>query len=251
MGSSAFGISALKLGETSVTAYRGDRGAVSYAHSQTTGNPHATVKEEIAGLTILDIPQFEGFLATDFSKIKGVTSGYRDMHGQIGIKGSGSQDPTWTTFRDGIKGYAFSATQLNEVIIEFHPDHDYSVPDGYYPHLHISTASTSPSGTVRFGFEYTSAKGYEQGVNSDFPTTVTIFIEYTFIANSQYRHIILESPTPINDVNTEIDSLILCRVFRDAANANDTFTGTIFLFRCDLHYKTARISTPNKNFPFG
>lgn len=37
----------LALGETSETAYRGDRGKISYDHSQTTGNPHGTTKGDI------------------------------------------------------------------------------------------------------------------------------------------------------------------------------------------------------------
>ena len=37
----------LALGETSSTAYRGDRGKIAYDHSQTTGNPHGTTKGDI------------------------------------------------------------------------------------------------------------------------------------------------------------------------------------------------------------
>lgn len=37
----------LALGETSETAYRGDRGKISYDHSQTIGNPHGTTKGDI------------------------------------------------------------------------------------------------------------------------------------------------------------------------------------------------------------
>ena len=43
----------LALGETSSTAYRGDRGKVSYDHSQTIGNPHQTTKADI-GLENVD-----------------------------------------------------------------------------------------------------------------------------------------------------------------------------------------------------
>ena len=39
--------SSLALGETSSTAYRGDRGKIAYDHSQTTGNPHGTTKEDV------------------------------------------------------------------------------------------------------------------------------------------------------------------------------------------------------------
>lgn len=38
---------ALELGETADTAYRGDRGKIAYDHSQTTGNPHNTTKNNL------------------------------------------------------------------------------------------------------------------------------------------------------------------------------------------------------------
>ncbi len=37
----------LALGETSATAYRGDRGKIAYDHSQTSGNPHGTTAAEV------------------------------------------------------------------------------------------------------------------------------------------------------------------------------------------------------------
>jgi hypothetical protein len=37
----------LALGETSSTAYRGDRGKTAYDHSQTPGNPHGTTKSDV------------------------------------------------------------------------------------------------------------------------------------------------------------------------------------------------------------
>jgi len=39
----------VELGETSATAYRGDRGKTAYDHSQMTGNPHSTSFSEITG----------------------------------------------------------------------------------------------------------------------------------------------------------------------------------------------------------
>ena len=38
----------LALGETSSTAYRGDRGKAAFDHSQATGNPHGTTFAQIA-----------------------------------------------------------------------------------------------------------------------------------------------------------------------------------------------------------
>ena len=53
----------LALGETSSTAYRGDRGKIAYDHSQTTGNPHGTTSIEISydnvasGLTAINVKE--------------------------------------------------------------------------------------------------------------------------------------------------------------------------------------------------
>lgn len=45
----------LSLGETSGTAYRGDRGKTAYDHSQATGNPHGTTASDIGAITQSDI----------------------------------------------------------------------------------------------------------------------------------------------------------------------------------------------------
>lgn len=45
--------SSIALGETSATAYRGDRGALAFTHSQTAGNPHGTTKADL-GLGSVD-----------------------------------------------------------------------------------------------------------------------------------------------------------------------------------------------------
>jgi hypothetical protein len=39
------------LGETSSTAYRGDRGKTAYDHSQTSGNPHGTTAAQVGAYT--------------------------------------------------------------------------------------------------------------------------------------------------------------------------------------------------------
>lgn len=50
--------SALILGETSETAYRGDRGKIAYDHSQTAGNPHGTKLSDIVAVTAADNGKF-------------------------------------------------------------------------------------------------------------------------------------------------------------------------------------------------
>jgi hypothetical protein len=40
--------------------------------------------------------------------------------------------------------------------------------------------------------------------------------------------------------------MILCRIFRDSAHANDTFTGDAFAFAVDGHYQTDHGATLNR-----
>ena len=64
------GGSGLALGETSSTAYRGDRGKVAYDHSQVTGNPHNTTKSDIG---LGNVPNIDATNPTNIVQ----TSSYR------------------------------------------------------------------------------------------------------------------------------------------------------------------------------
>lgn len=60
VGNETYDLAGTELGETSTTAYRGDRGKTAYDHSQiVSGNPHNTAIADISGLqTALNtIPQ--------------------------------------------------------------------------------------------------------------------------------------------------------------------------------------------------
>lgn len=74
----------LALGETSATAYRGDRGKTAYDHSQATGNPHGLTSAQIAalGVKITDTTysaattSAQGLMsAADKTKLDGVAAG--------------------------------------------------------------------------------------------------------------------------------------------------------------------------------
>ena len=62
--------SSLALGETSSTAYRGDRGKIAYDHSQVTGNPHNTTKSDIG---LGNVPNIDATNPTNIVQ----TSSYR------------------------------------------------------------------------------------------------------------------------------------------------------------------------------
>lgn len=160
-----------------------------------------------------------------------------------GSRASGATQPNWAVFRGGLYGHEFSASSMNEVWINLHIKHDYKQGTKIYPHVHWSTNNATPSGTVRWGIEYSIAKGFDQQA---FPATTTVYVEQA--ASAQYQHMITEvsDADAIAPTNTEVDSIIMIRLFRDAAHANDTATYTSFGLYVDLHYQKERIGTPNK-----
>lgn len=156
-------------------------------------------------------------------------------------------DPSWVAFRGGIYAYEFSASAMHEVWISFHVEHSYLPGSIMYPHVHWATAGTN-TGIVRWGMEYSVAKGYDRQA---FPTTTTVYVEQAAHA-TPYMHQIAENITTasIPATNLEPDSIIMMRIFRDANHANDTCTDAAFGLMVDLHYQVAELTTVNRNYPF-
>lgn len=181
--------------------------------------------------------------STDWRTTKAPQFGWKDITSWIHTNAAGAGDPSWTTYRDGIHGYSFSATVLQEVETVFHLPHDYAPGTSIYFHTHWTTNSATVGNDVRWGFEYTIAKGHNQASNGDFAATSTVYVAQSVTA--QYRHMVAET-TAISSAALEPDALILMRVFRDAANGADTYTQPAFLLAVDIHYQADRYSTPNK-----
>ena len=184
-------------------------------------------------------------IAVDNAGVK--TFGWQDNTAAFILKGSGANNPSWALFRNGIYGYFFSPNTLHEVWSTFHILHDYAIGTSLYPHIHWSPNTTS-TGTVRWGIEYTVAKGHQQGASSTFPASTTVYVEQTVSAPSQYQHFVAEVSlaNAIPPTNVEPDSVIMIRFFRDAAHPNDTFPDAVMGMFGDLHYQVNTLSTINK-----
>lgn len=171
-------------------------------------------------------------------------SGWADILGDIVIKGSGAQDPSWTILTGGISAYSFSATAIREAQVVFHIGHDYQPGGDVLLHTHWTTTGTN-TGVCRWGFEYTIAKGHNQSSGSVFPATTTVYAEQA-ASGTALKHMVTEISSSVTLTNVEPDSLILVRVFRDATHANDTLTDAAFLLKADAHYETDRVCTLNR-----
>lgn len=168
--------------------------------------------------------------------------GWRDNIIEITLR-NGPTEPQFTQFRDGIYLPAFVHTDVQSGFGNWHIDHDYALGTPLFLHIHWTTNATL-TGTVRWGFEYTVAKGHQQAA---FGPTTTVYIEQA-ATGTQYMHYVGEV-SPANTIpgtNIEPDTVILCRVFRDATHPNDTFDDQVFGVALDLHYQANRATTPNK-----
>ena len=169
--------------------------------------------------------------------------GWRDNIVQLVPQVGNPEAPELNIFRDGIHAYNFAAGQNTEACAYFHVDHDYALGTALYPHVHWAIQS-SATGTVRWGIEYTVAKGHQQMA---FGATTTVYVEQV-ATGTPYLHYVAEVSlaNAIPGTNIEPDTLILCRFFRDGAHPNDTLAADAFVFCVDLHYQANRATTPFK-----
>ena len=172
------------------------------------------------------------------------------MIGVVVVKTSGTDRPTIQTMSAipgaaGMTGYSWSATVLQQEQVDFHVGHDIKLGSVLYPHVHFRPL-TNAAGVVRWGFEYSVSKGH--GQTAGFPATTTVYVNFNVPANSLGTHFVAEVATAdaIPSTNIEPDSVIHMRVFRDAANAADTYTGAVWCWQADLHYQVQQAATKNK-----
>jgi len=179
--------------------------------------------------------------------------GWRDILGSFSnARVTGPNQPTWTMVvndgasSSGVYAFSFAPSTLNELWTSFHINHDYAIGTAFFPHVHWAPDNTD-TGTVRWGIEFSASRGHGQDA---FPNTTTIFIEQV-APGIIHQHMLAEFSDPgVTVPNAEPDMLILARVFRDAAHANDTFTGNAFGLNLDAHFKVDRDSTLNKEPDF-
>ncbi len=171
--------------------------------------------------------------------------GWRDNIVELKVDSSSPNAPTLEAFRGGILSWKFPPGELTEAHSAWHIDHDYAMGTKLYLHIHWST-KVANMGTVRWGFEYTVAKGHQQQA---FPATTTVYVEQP-ATGTPYLHYVGE----VSEANAidglalgvEPDTVVLVRVFRDGAHVNDTFDADVFVSFLDMHYQADKATTPNK-----
>lgn len=171
--------------------------------------------------------------------------GWRDNIVELKVDASSPNAPTLNPLRGGILAWTFFKNELTEAHSGWHIDHDYALGTKLYMHVHWAIA-TAATGTIRWGFEYTVAKGHQQQA---FPATTTVYVEQASLG-VPYMHYVAEvsEANAIDGAALEIepDTVIQVRLFRDGAHPNDTLEEDVFGLFIDLHYQADRATTPFK-----
>ena len=177
------------------------------------------------------------------------TFGWRDIIGQVVVRGVGAADPSWNTYLTNIRQYQFTVN--DEIWFIHHIPHDYVPGTDLYFHVHWSHASAAvTSGSVTWTINTTYAKGHNQAA---FPATKTVTITQS-ASTTQFQHMIAEAvittstpggtATLIDRALIEPDGMLMTRVFLSANSMNGT--PEPFLHFSDIHYQSTNLATKQK-----
>ena len=134
----------------------------------------------------------------------------------------------------------FSANSNQELYFTAQLPHEWAVGTDIFPHVHVVVPSNGGVGEkVRWGLEYTWAE-----VNGTFGDTAIVYAEDTappedLVAS---KHYVMAFPA-ISPPGPGISSMLVCRIFRDAENVNDTYTDQAGLLELDFHIQTDMIGS--------
>lgn len=161
----------------------------------------------------------------------------------------GATPPDLETFRDGLKLLTFAGTggTVEEAFFTVHILHGMKPGSSPTFHIHWTHNQGAPSGDVKWQLEYTIARGYGAGT---YGSSITVATVQT--APAQYVHAITDDDDMVIDPITEIepDTVLVCRIFRDPTDVEDTFEADAMLIHVDMHYERSTIGTPERNRPF-
>ena len=176
--------------------------------------------------------------------------GWRDILGQLQVRGAGAQDPAWVVYNGVIFGYQF--VLADEVTIGFHLPHDYVPGTDIYVHSHWSLNGAGITEDITWEFSSIYAKGHNQAAFTSTPLVTSVL---QTSSTTRYQHMIAETPISsaggspgvlFDNSLFEVDGLILMRVKLSGNTGTGTGTSRPFLHMCDLHYQSTNMATKGK-----
>ena len=148
------------------------------------------------------------------------------------------------TFKGNTVAYSFAASSLGETFINWDVPFNWADGTDLYAAIHWSPGSSTNTGDVRWGLEFTTA-----AVNGTFGDTTTVYVLGSISTASAWKHIqSVSSSYPGSSVDP--NQRFLIRLFRDGANEADTFPDAAFLVGIDFYYQVDKFGTPSYTPPY-
>lgn len=165
----------------------------------------------------------------------GDATGWDDLRVPATSAVVGAAPPDLGTFgpSGGLKTYLFDKGTDQEVHMAVQLPHTWKEASNITPHVHWAPIDTN-TGTVRWGLEYSWAN-----MDGTFGAPSTIYAEDAGDGTA-WKHQV-KGFAALDATGKTISSMIVCRLFRDADHANDTYDNDAALLECDFHYE---IDTP-------
>lgn len=146
--------------------------------------------------------------------------------------GIGSAAPSFTAYDGNLEAREFvGISTTKQIMVEFQFPHTRKDGSDIVPHLHLYVPDDATGGTIKFGCEYEWSNTFDTGAVST--TTVYGTISRAANAGISQNHILSFGTIAGEDMG--LSSLISCRIFRDPADAEDTFGSSVWLRSADIH----------------
>lgn len=161
---------------------------------------------------------------------------------------AGLNDPDWIKLStdgagsQGVYTYGFDHAAEEELFFAVQIPHDAIKTADISPHVHWTPATSTAVGQVRWGLEYVLTE-----IGSTMTATTIDYVNDT--AGALHTHELAEFTGIDMSTITSVSAMFMCRLFRDASDTADTYTGDAGLFEFDFHYKRGRLGSYNEYGP--
>lgn len=169
---------------------------------------------------------------------------WHDLVGEIIVKGVGGASPSWSRI-NATDFFAYKFAVNDEVWINFHNTHDYTISTDVFKHVHWFTDGTSVNSVK---WQYSCAYASRDTGHFDFASPDIITMEDS-TDGVIYNHVVTEQILGSTIVGLKPDGIIACHLRRITNGVTDNTDG-VFLSKCDVHYQSTGRGTKNSAEPF-
>lgn len=165
------------------------------------------------------------------------SEGWDDLRIAATAQKIGGSSPTWGQFpftgSHGLKTWVFPNSGTADVHFDFQLPHGWWQGTDIKPHIHWAPSSTN-TGNIKWFLEYAWANYL--GVFTSTPATISVI---QAASGTIDKHDIAAFDA-IDGTGKELSSVLVCRLYRNPADADDTFTGDAAYLSADAHIQFDR-----------